>query len=815
MNSPTRYCDYYDREGWRQHYGYLAEYLNFDAELISTRDSLINDVKKLDGYFKRFDGLVDLHNDEYVKQTAESMIPLLDRCGIPHNRDQREAAACDEASSLIVAGAGTGKTTTIQAKLAHLIHERGVKPSDILLMTFTRKASQELVERLERISPELTINTFHAFGYAVLKETAKQTPDILFQEDVDLSRFIDDILKQLMRDPAYCLKAVNYFSYYLHPVTLLPGFSTLDDYYHYRSTERILTFKKEVVKSQQEAMIANWLYLHGINYEYERAYEHNTADSKYRQYRPDFFLTDYGIYLEHFGIGTDGHVRFAGVGDDNAKVEAEYLEAMRWKNDLHKSKGTRLIATYSYEFSDGNWQELLEKKLKETGVRIGLIDINDIMETLMMPEAVMEITNLMRSFLNLFKSAAMTVPDLWKRVGERGQQPREKAFVELFVPVYEQYEQYLSEAGGIDFHDMLGKAASLIGDGAVRRQYRYLVVDEFQDISVAKYRLIMALRKANPNLKLYCVGDDWQSIFRFTGSDVSLMADFERFFGYTRRMKLEVSNRFCANIAEASNDFVLRNPIQIRKQVHSNYALDGGGIQVLTQTPGAADLTESVLDKLDGLAKAMSDTNKQPVTLKVFILGRFSLANHRNYSSVMIKDWQKRCSNLKIVFSTVHSAKGLTADFVIIIDVINGLLGFPCRIQDDPLLNIVLSEPEEYPFAEERRLMYVALTRARHKAFVLTQAGKESPFALELKRGRIETRPIYRCQRCGGRWVLRTSRFGKFLSCKNYPRCGGKLDLRHAPQGIFEMMKAHETEVVELPDKIRLLEDNIEVRSSG
>jgi DNA helicase-4 len=772
---------------WRENVELLVQKIDLDIKLIRGNDKLSVSVRKLVEYWQGGVDIVSKYNEVFVDTQAKTMVPTLDGLGVPHNLDQRRAAACDEDNSLIVAGAGTGKTTTIQAKLAHLIHHLGVDPDNILLMSFTRAAAGEIADRVGRISPKLTVNTFHAFGLSVIKEVEANSPRVLFEQEVDLQRFINERFEVLLVDPAYCKKAMDWFAYYLYPVTLLPGFDSMDDYYQsWQTNERYLTILKERVRSQQEAMIANFLFLHGVAYEYERPYEHDTGSATFRQYLPDFYLPEYGLYLEHFGVDREGRVWFAKDATGNAAASRDYREQMEWKRGLHRQHGTKLVETFSYEFSERTWRDALTEKLRKHGVRLELIGDDQTLEILKMPEYVKGITQLVQTFLNLLKSSGSAVEALRARVTPR--MPREAAFLDLFAPIFAAYENCLKENNGIDFHDMLARATDHIRSGRYARRFTHVIVDEFQDISVGKYRLIAALREANPGLKTFCVGDDWQSIYRFAGSDVALMADFERYFGFTRRMKLEESKRFCEGIAQATNHFVMRNPSQIRKTVRSAYDTGEEAVQAVVRKGASEDAVGEVLRALGAAANSQTVASGRKVTFSVFVLGRFGMGIHaKAINATLLRGWNAAHPNLDITFHTAHSSKGLTSDFVVVIDVVTGRYGFPCGISDDSVLNLVMSRTEDFPYAEERRLMYVAMTRARHKVYLVTDQGRESIFLRELIGTTSDSRAL--CPECGGRMVMRSGPHNKFAGCSNFSKgCRGTRALKTLSKQQFQSL---------------------------
>ena len=238
---------------------------------------------------------------------------------------------------------------------------------------------------------------------------------------------------------------------------------------------------------------------------------------------------------------------------------------MVWKRDLHKKNQTKLIETFSYEFTERNWTEQLIGKLRSHNVSFSRRNIGEIFETLKSSGNVKQIVELFGTFLGLSKSNGLDLSKLQSTVSSRNS-ARELAFLEIFSPIYKAYEEYLTKTKSIDFDDMLIKATHFINEGRYKTNFKYIIIDEFQDFSTSKFLLVKALCEQNHDTKLFCVGDDWQSIFRFTGSDISLMANFEESYGFTRKNQLVVTNRFNDRIAVVSNKFILKNPHQIKKK---------------------------------------------------------------------------------------------------------------------------------------------------------------------------------------------------------------------------------------------------------
>lgn len=341
--------------------------------------------------------------------------------------------------------------------------------------------------------------------------------------------------------------------------------------------------------------------------------------------------------------------------------------------------------------------------------------------------------------------------------------------IDILEPIFDSYNKFLNDNNEIDFNDMINKAIYYIEQGSYKHNYKYVIVDEYQDIAMSRYSLLKALRNKK-NYKLFCVGDDWQSIYRFSGSDVGLTLNFSKYWGKTLEDKIETTYRFDNNMIDLSGRFIMKNPFQIKKELRSKNNIDYFPLEIIQGYNSKYSLifTEEKLRYL-------------PKNSSVFFLGRYSfdlkmLDDNFNfvykYDNVEnnIKVYYKPRRDLNIIFLTVHKSKGLQADYVFILNNKDSTVGFPSKILDPPILKLLLDNTEHFPFAEERRLFYVALTRARKKVFLLTEKGKESIFVKELEHEykREIKNESNRCPVCGGVLQYKQGKFGPFLGCSNH-----------------------------------------------
>lgn len=372
--------------------------------------------------------------------------------------------------------------------------------------------------------------------------------------------------------------------------------------------------------------------------------------------------------------------------------------------------------------------------------------------------------NLVYTFLSLMKSNNASVKSLKAKSTDQ----RFSVFLDVFGVLHQSYEQELSRTSSIDYNDMVNHAAAFIHSGEFAKTYKYILVDEFQDMSLGRYGLIKALKKANPGAKLYAVGDDWQSIFRFTGSDISIITEFSKHFGATAENSVLQTYRFNQEILALSSGFVQTNPSQLKKELRSPFKGVLPAFQLLPIAAGGS-IAELNLRKWDALKAALSRIALDHSKASVFLIGRY----HHN-APTDLRELQKAFRELKITYHTAHACKGLTCDVAILLDLDVGIYGFPSQVADDPIINNLLQEGETFENAEERRLFYVVLTRARHQVYLMYNPQNQSKFLEEI----IDTYNIgsntkqhIKCPKCDGMMIERQSVKGKFLGCSNYPHC--------------------------------------------
>lgn len=721
-------------------------------------------------------------NEAHVKRELVACKGLLDQVeSKPLTPEQARAVVCFDNRVQVVASAGSGKTSTMVAKAAYAIHRGFVDPQRIVLLAFNKKAAEELKERAAQAFERLGMadmsveaSTFHALGLSLIGKATGEKPDIpdWATDAAGGVRKLTEIVDRLKdRSPKF-RRQWDLFRFVFGRDLPVFGAPEPADAWDAQGKGTLVTNRGERVKSLEEVMIANFLFLNGVDYHYEAPYPHHTADERYRQYKPDFYYPDLDLFHEHFALDAEGVP---------PKHFENYLEGVIWKRQLHAENGTKLFETTSHGLRHGDDFDRLERELTSRGLVLDPNPDREIPKEGQQPMASIELIGLVRTFMSHAKSNGLRISDLQQRLDEMPQDTfklRHRMFLDIAGPMMSAWDEALAAENGIDFEDMLNLAAEHLEGGRAESPYDLVMADEFQDASRARARLCRAMVQS-PGRFFFAVGDDWQSINRFAGADVSVMTGFREWFGHGQVLKLEQTFRCPQALCDVSSGFVSKNPGQIAKRVHSAAPAQGPVLQAFQ-----VDNKDRLVDAIDrfvvDLAERVRDGAIAPGRngrVSVYILGRYNA--DRQYvpaNSGRFNRW------VDVSFLTIHRSKGSEADYVILPEMVSVHRGrsFPNTRTDDPVLALAMPEGDSFPLGEERRLFYVALTRARRTVAMFTARGQCSTFLRELeedgavvvtdadgKAVREETCPA--CKQ--GVLVLRTGPYGEFRSCSNFPIC--------------------------------------------
>jgi DNA helicase-4 len=701
---------------------------------------------------------IEEYNAEFVEnelERHEDLFSNVDDEGNDLNEDQRKAVVRDDEYNQVIAGAGTGKTLTLTHRIAYLI-ERGVEPDRIAAITLTTNATDEIQTRLEERFDitDVEVETIHAFAYGIARETRSSHADVIGNQQ--RKNIVEEVIREKTTGDStrFAWHYRQFLANYRTEVPDLDAYDSREEYVATRLVQSYETLAGEEVASQAEKTIADFLFTHGVEYQYEAIAEWaDTAEDK-GGYYPDFYLPKYDIYIEHWGIDESGQ-----VAPWFSWSTEEYLEKLEWGRRQFASSHHQLVETYDFEHRADRLERALEHRLSEHGVELEPMDSDELVDYVLgESERKRQIVKLFSKFIDNAATFRTTPKQVLDRLPEEN--PRKYHFGMCGAILLKEYEVKKARNGQIDFDDMIYDAVEAVEEHPKKFQERYdhLLVDEFQDVSISQIELLQPLTDGEDAPHLFCVGDDWQSIYAFRGAVVEYFVDFEEYFGPAAITELRETYRCPETVLDASTDLIANNPEQIEKnpdacsgrdttpRVHT---LDGHNDSKYAERLGeyAANLTEQYLDDgsdpgevmvLSRYGKGANFVNRVKEELEAREIPYDGKEDYDRYRPDAA-DVDPEEDGVSVF--TAHQAKGREAAHVILLNVATGNDGFSPDARNDELLNLVRDVPANEE-AEERRLFYVALTRTEDTLDLLTRANEGSSFLDEISEFVVRERTV-------------------------------------------------------------------------
>jgi superfamily I DNA/RNA helicase len=660
------------------------------------------------------------------------------------NEGQKEAITTEDPRVLVLAGAGSGKTKTLLQRIQYLIDKKGVRPSEILGITFTKAAANEMIDRLiisadssgqyEKIMSDvrqpryeldktrrsfklkhkwisgLTIKTFHSLCYTILRQYGANEFDNKFRILLDSKtdndeEFINatapelaiDVMQKILikrsKSNEFLLDFKRYIlDYYVDKRHMKEGpYKELNTY-----TKDFTALDGTKVRSKSEQYIADWLYRHSIKYKYEA-----TLTVENFSFRPDFFIPSANLCIEH-------------VSDKSYPMAGKLKEYKR--GGLHcvqtHDRITKDTSLFNHEL-DRIFAGMLPKDYHST------IVLNFSEELKGYLGYVKDCLTQVLRVMDMIKTEGLSVEEIQLN-SSRDQHERVRSFYELALPLIEDFRKYCVNKSYLDFNDLISTTISLCKNNPdilqmLQSTFKYILVDEFQDVNNLQVDLLNLT--LTPESRLFCVGDDWQSIYGFRGSNVSYIIEFQKHFPGSRLIKLDTNYRSTTNIVEASNEVIKYNKYKVEKEI-SAFKKSATKISVFAGS--------SIEENVRFTAEEASRLYEQGFGVDdiLFLYRR----------TKMLEPYREEFNarGMKLKGKTIHGAKGLEARIVFIIGLTDGSGGFPDVWLMDRIFQTIKKSDGNLLLEEERRLFYVALTRAKEKVYLLTEKGSESRFLDEI-----------------------------------------------------------------------------------
>ena len=669
------------------------------------------------------------------------------------SEEQVIAATSHAKETLVVAGAGSGKTFVLVGRAKYLVGSERTTEDKILMLAYNKDAAEELSRRTKASGISVTAQTFHGFGNSVIKAPGERT-GVAFGDSGEVSKFLAHQLKHELDEESKSGLA-KYFSQELVPYRDFAEFDSLNEYAAYVRATIPRTLMDEQVKSHGEWLIANFLFCNSVAYSYEALYEEGKSVKD--RHKPDFSIWEQGktpIWIEYFGTDRSNSVA-PGISKEG------YLDGIKWKKEVHARNSTILIELYYYDLKEGTLLSKLEAALTQNGVKLKPKSADEILTQANEIGYDSRFLKVCEQFLGHVRANRLSPAELTELASA---QERDKTFISVFNQFLSAYESELTRLKLPDFAELIHGAADAIGNSEYEFGFTHVLVDEFQDISSDRNRLIDSMKIANPKLEVTCVGDDWQSIYRFSGSDVSIMREASKPKMIRKRVDLTATYRLPQVIADISRNFILKNPLQLEKNVYSKSDLDVPG-KVVTHW----DMEQKENDQnLALVIERIGEDSKDP-SKSLRVLSRY-------VNNLPPKKYVENLWEGPVDISSIHAAKGLEADYVVVMDMVQDFRGFPSTIEDDPVMRLVMPGKDLHQHGEERRLFYVALTRARRETHLISPVSAPSLFTLEmLKDGLgvhvgLDDSKNRECPSCkSGRVLVSNNAGGSY--CSNIPLC--------------------------------------------
>ena len=659
------------------------------------------------------------------------------------NKKQRKAVLDENRRVLVLAGAGSGKTKTLIQKIMYLIAEKKISPKHILAITFTKNAANEMMDRLilmadtdgnyQRIISNkklnrkqrnnkrreyikkypwlnsITVKTFHSLCNQILRSRGGEDFDNRYKLLLDNAFDADQSSRQVAREipeeiihklviskggnAEYLLSLKRYILNYYIDVYALKLHEKQPDIYQKPYT----TLSGDHVRSKSERDIADWLYRHRIPFEYEPVIAPETFEMQ-----PDFFIPEANLYLEHvsnLSASIDDKERvMKEAGENYVKINESIMNDTSLFN---KKMDELVLSRIDKDFTQVSPLEFSEEfRGNEKYLRYFVLDVLKMIDKI-------KVHN--NHFSDVYRIAQNDVHE------------RIRLFYQLAKPLFYGYQDYCVNHSYLDFNDLIIHTVSLLKRHEnIRRIYqqkfKYLLVDEFQDVNTLQVELLNYL--VHEKNQLFCVGDDWQSIYGFRGSNVEYIVNFKEYFPNASIIKLNVNYRSNTTIVNASNEIIKHNKFKIDKEIKS-FQEHGKKIYLYSARKEEQDGVDTVLKN----CKKLLNKGYQPEDILVLT---------RTRKSDAFKEYYNRLRRRNIRLTTIHQAKGLEAKIVFIIGLVDGFYGFPNIRDDDRIFQLIKKSDYELNLEEERRLFYVALTRAKEELFLISELGRESDFIKEI-----------------------------------------------------------------------------------
>ena len=715
----------------------------------------------------------------------------------PDPNDEQLLAIGDfSESTLVKARAGSGKTTVIKHKISLLLTRLGVGSREILVLAFNKAAASKINSDMQQKTESrffTSAKTFHSLAHGIV---APPRDSILFDSNTETrgpqTAFIEEILRK-EDNPALRGDLYQFFRQEYSEIEKIGVLLSDEEFYTRRRNLDEETLGGEIVRSLGEKWIADFLFEHGVSYKYEQLWSWRWGSSENGEYQPDFTLYINGnnfadVVIEHFGI--DEYDKSKKVPEHWSRSWDQYHDEMTRKREYWRTYNSGARAPVLFlETSVADmprrstryeqrvaFEDHLYQLFQDHGFTLRKLPQADLEERIVKHRTPRFVSTCVR-FIARAKKQRISPAQLQKLAASfEFKSEKERVFLNIVIRVYQRYQKELKERQKLDYDDLIERAINEINIkmGAITisgrdvedvnlLEIKYLMIDEYQDFSLLFFNLVKAIRQFNPGLKIFCVGDDWQAINGFAGSDLRFFSNFEQMFDNASLAYLQNNYRSQSNLVGQANRFMahtngepsLPRANRVRGEAHkivytNDIFVNTRNDVTFDDNPDACFLH---YEKVDGVLVNQDRWGKPARLLKACfeivnghdlratsfrILSRNNSlgypyhnlkAFHRKLRSCFPREIAKDFDE-NVVCETIHRSKGAESDVVILLNILDGV--FPANNPQNELFSI-LGVSREGVFAEEERLFYVGITRAKQTLYLVTEKNTESEFVGRLR----------------------------------------------------------------------------------
>ena len=725
---------------------YKTEYNQYFREFCNLYKSRLETVIKknfLDSdrvYQEQYKNYINIEEYNDIKQKFAQQW-IRDNLGNTPDLEQSLAIGSVNSHVQLIARAGSGKTSTLVNRAIFLQKHCAIKPSEILLLAFNRKAAQEIRERLQKHlhndKPPYAM-TFHALAYHLVH------PDetLIFDEpdgQQSRSRSLQNVIDEHTRNPDYSeqIKSLMMDKFRDVWIRIAEGGYNLtpEEMIEYRRSLPQIGIDGYSYKSGGEKIIADFLFEHDIPFKYEKNFWWKGIN-----YHPDFTILKEvnhkkGIVIEYFGLEGDPNY------DEQSEQKRHY-----WQEDQSDYFFVELNPKIIKQHGRKGMENHLRDILTDMGLEFNRLSTSEIWEKIK-DRAIDRFTKAMTNFIGRCRKQCLTHNQLSEKI-ERYFASNSKTteiefqFLDLAQNFYISYLDRLQQTGEEDFDGLMQRAAKTVDEGntvflssKVRgdlKELRYIMIDEYQDFSLFFHNLITAIRKQNPEALFFCVGDDWQAINSFAGADLHYYKNFTQIFQPSHTLPITTNYRSGSQIVEIGNKLMVDRGIAAKPSTQGQGKIQLVNIAKFQMTAieeqeHGYDLTAAII-RLTGqliqegkqVALLSKKNLLQGVDSKIKELDKFRKYILKKLN--LVGDLEQL-----VDISTTHKYKGKERQAVIILDAYN----YP-SIHPDSIFFRIFGDDENKLLEDDRRLFYVALTRAKEELYIVLDNFKMSPFVAGL-----------------------------------------------------------------------------------